>query len=353
MLAESNTLTTEKLSSTIDGLITISSIPEDLLTNNDENEHNIMPLPIEDPTKPEDSILLTTTEKMREKPPILSLERQVVNFTCADKPCDLYPKPYDCSVFTVCAEGREVLKHCNGGQLFDSITLECQPEEKATCWEPPFEVIPDKKVIYRSQCKNATSSLSSIVDAATAIGIDEFNNATNETSDLSKILSSPVVTNWGSWLSWTYCQEGTYVTGIYVWKRLLDVNNGQKRDLAGIVSLSLRCQKPDGTQSNIMEAFAPNVPNDGWPSYFTCEGVSIGFQMNSQKNRGSADDVATDNVQIICSCGPPKRKPYELITGPQGGNQGDWTEPQFCNKFQAICGMQTQMQNYRESKDSS
>jgi hypothetical protein len=171
-------------------------------------------------------------------------------------------------------------------------------------------------------------------------------------------LSSPVVTNWGAWQGWADCPKGYYITGVNVWKRLLQ--QGSAVDLAGVVSLAFQCENIAGpiSSSSIIESLAPGVPNDGWPSFYSCSGngaggAAIGFRLNSQKDQGPLpnDNVATDNVEIICSCGPTSiHKPYENIPGPQSGHRGDWTQEQICEPRQALCGMQTQMADYRESK---
>lgn len=75
----------------------------------------------------------------------------------------------------------------------------------------------------------------------------------------------------------------------------------------------------------------------------------MGFRLNSQRDQGTGgDNLGTDNVQLLCSCGPPVHKPYETFSGPQNGNRGEWTQVQNCRPRTALCGVQTQMAIYRE-----
>lgn len=103
----------------------------------------------------------------------------------------------------------------------------------------------------------------------------------------------------------------------------------------------------------VLESIAPAAPNDGFHSFYSCvEGAAaIGFRANIQKDQGPGrDNVATDNVELVCSCGPPAFKPYDSIPGPQSGHRGDWTAVQSCRPREALCGLQTQMATYKEGR---
>jgi hypothetical protein len=71
----------------------------------------------------------------------------------------------------------------------------------------------------------------------------------------------------------------------------------------------------------------------------SCEGVGIGFQLNSQDDQGSGDDTGANNLRVFCS-GLKKNSPA-YVEG-FGNYNGEWTSSQYCGPRQAICGVQSQ-----------
>ncbi|ODM92902.1 Vitelline membrane outer layer protein 1 [Orchesella cincta] len=275
-----------------------------------------------------------TTTKPPRPPPLEEADETDFIIDCSKRHCGLFPNTYGaCDTYVVCVNGERLEKKCNGGQLFDVKTKECQPAAQATCWKEP-NAGPHLRRKSQPECP--------------------FHGMSPSTTPLSEdkdemILQNPVVTNWGIWQAWKECPAGTYATGIYAWRRLL--LQGRNSDHVGIVSVSYRCQTPGGNETDkFIESLAPNLPHDGWPMYYMCKGAVVGFRLNSVRDLGAGrDNIATDNVQAMCSCSGPAYKPYEqAIYSPQNGHRGDWTAQQNCKKYQAMTGMQTQMQDIRE-----
>lgn len=220
----------------------------------------------------------TTTKPVR--PPLLD-DKPDFEIDCSRKGCGVFPNTYGaCNTFIICVNGNKLVKKCHGGQLFDAKTKECQPASQARCWKEPTAG-PYTRNKLEKECPFHGKTPSMSVEARND-GI---------------ILQNPVVTNWGTWQRWTECPKGTYVTGIYAWRRLL--MQGSQMDHVGILSLSFLCQTPGGTETNKqIESLAPGAPRDGWPFYYMCKGAVVGIRLNSVKQHGwGRDELATDNVQ--------------------------------------------------------
>lgn len=221
----------------------------------------------------------TTTKPPR--PPKLNDENGLI-IDCSRKVCGLFPNTYgSCDSYVVCINGEKVTKKCNGGQLFDVVTKECQPAQRAKCWAEP-NAGPHTRTKKLADCP--------------------FHNfvpsAPIETMEDGIVLRNPVVTSDGRWQPWVECPEGKYATGVYAWRRLLQ-QGISLRDHVGIVSLSFLCQTPGTNEmdSHIVSA-TPNAPKDEWPFYYMCRGAAVGFRLNSVGPAGwGGDKIGTDNVQ--------------------------------------------------------
>ncbi|OXA51744.1 Peritrophin-1 [Folsomia candida] len=290
---------------------------------------NKKPIVAQNPTTATPSPTTTTTTS--KSPPLSDAFSFTLDCGGAHQ-CGLYPNHEgDCSTFFLCSErGRRTKKSCHDGQQFDTVSQECRPAKEATCWQEP-----DSGPYIRTRMP--------------AVELCQRHNFNTSLLQNDTILSTPPLTNWGDWQNWESCPSGSYISGINAWRRLIQV--GSRADHAGLISIGAQCRSLSGVVTKVLESIAPAAPNDGFHSFYSCvEGAAaIGFRANIQKDQGPGrDNVATDNVELVCSCGPPAFKPYDSIPGPQSGHRGDWTAVQSCRPREALCGLQTQMATYKE-----
>ncbi|CAL8111211.1 unnamed protein product [Orchesella dallaii] len=288
---------------------------------------------------------------------------------CSMRDSGLYPMLFgDCSEYIFCKSNRAYAKKCPLNLLFDMDTLECTMPANARCWKPtgpsgPNKFFPLHIIEYYPNFEDENEPL-----VATMANPDGPMPAQKEciykhrphakkfdpTED-GIILASPILKNDGNWLEWQYCNPGSYANAVGSFRRS-KMQNG-KTDNVGVISVALACQFPDQMgklgeiNSTIFDA-SPGAPktDSQFSRFFHCEdgAAAVGFQLNSEPDQGAKDDIATANVRLLCSCGPPAVKPYwiEGVYSVDANRQGEWTKERGCMPRQAICGMQTQMMPY-------
>jgi len=150
------------------------------------------------------------------------------------------------------------------------------------------------------------------------------------------ILQSPQVTNWGSWREWEYCPSGSYVVGMQL---KTHAYQGAFKDDTSLNGIKFYCDILGSQRSDIYIASGQEDYGSFGNNYF-CEGVATGFQLKSEKSQTwFADDTAANNLRMYCNSDDTK-----YLEG-DGERFGDFTNLQQCFKKQAICGLQTQVED--------
>ena len=149
------------------------------------------------------------------------------------------------------------------------------------------------------------------------------------------ILTSPQVTNWGSWREWEYCPAGSYVIGMQLKTHSYQ---GIWTDDTGLNAIKFYCDEIGSKKSDTPIVSAQGDYGSFGNNYF-CDGVATGFQLRSEGSQSVfADDTAANNLRLYCNGADT-----DYIEG-DGERFGDWTIPQKCSKKQAICGIQSQIE---------
>ncbi|ODM88802.1 Vitelline membrane outer layer protein 1 [Orchesella cincta] len=151
-------------------------------------------------------------------------------------------------------------------------------------------------------------------------------------------ITSPAVTNWGEWGIFERCPEGRYAQGF----QLRTQQSQFKGDDSSLTTIKLFCGDP--SQSDTSAITSTEGQFGDWGKIFSCfPGYLNGFQLRSEKNRGTGDDTAANNIRFYCTSLPDRKA---FIEG-DGLFWGEWTQPQHCEKNQAICAIQSQVDSYK------
>lgn len=150
-----------------------------------------------------------------------------------------------------------------------------------------------------------------------------------------KVLASPLITNWGNWGPWEFCPSGTFATGMQLQTQ---PPQGFFKDDRGLTGIRLFCNKygkNDG--SHPIKSSTDNVGN--WGRKYNCNGFMTGFQLRSEKARSFfVDDTAANNLRMFCDHNG------NLFQQGGGTNNGKWTDKQLCGRYEAVCGIRTQVE---------
>lgn len=149
-------------------------------------------------------------------------------------------------------------------------------------------------------------------------------------------ITSPPITDWGEWGSFTRCPSGTYVQGFQLKTQSFQ---GPFTDDTAVNALRLFCGDPFNTSTPVITSQQGDLGS--WGSTYSCyPGYINGFQLRVEPYLGNSDDTATNNLRAFCSNGPD---PNYYVEG-DGLNFGTWGEVRRCFTDQAICGLQTQVE---------
>lgn len=167
------------------------------------------------------------------------------------------------------------------------------------------------------------------------VGLIAFTNA-------HYYIESPQVTNWGNWGNPEQCPPDTYAQAFQL---KTDSYKGRWEDDTGINGIRVYCGNPSNISTRYITSSMGQFGN--WGSLFNCyPGVLTGFQLQVQGPQESYDDdTATNNVRFYCS-----------NSGGSGYMEGDglhfgsWTEARHCNRGDAVCGLQTQVEPYMANR---
>lgn len=155
--------------------------------------------------------------------------------------------------------------------------------------------------------------------------------ATSQVS--SVVISSPQITNWGTWGPWQYCPPGTFAESFQL--------NTEARLLVGddtaLNGIRLFCGDPKKPDTAVITSSVGQFGE--WGKVYNCNpGVLDGFQLRVEPAQGSGDDTATNNARFFCSSNPTG-----FIEG-DGLSFGEWSTAQHCFNNQGICGIRTQVE---------
>ena len=149
------------------------------------------------------------------------------------------------------------------------------------------------------------------------------------------IISNPTHTNWGEWGRWEECAPGEHVIGFQL---KVEPWRGNSNDDTALNGINFKCSRGNNIQSSVGEY-------GEWTKEKSCQNnsVAIGFDLRIEPWVKSQDDTAANNLKLICSDG-------DTLEG-DGTTWGIWTGTQKCQSNQAMCGLQTQINN--EGPDST
>ncbi|ODM92210.1 Vitelline membrane outer layer protein 1 [Orchesella cincta] len=156
-------------------------------------------------------------------------------------------------------------------------------------------------------------------------------------------ITSPPVTNWGTWGAFERCPEGKAAQGFQLRTQPFQ---GVFGDDTAVNGLRLFCGDPFNQTTPTLTSNAGSTGN--WGSTYSCyPGFVNGFQLRVETYQGSGDDTATNNMRIFCS---NAADPNQYIEG-DGLNFGIWGETRRCFSTQAIAGLQTQVEDCDSADD--
>ncbi|XP_021949898.1 uncharacterized protein LOC110847284 isoform X1 [Folsomia candida] len=184
--------------------------------------------------------------------------------------------------------------------------------------------------------------------------------------DLTHMIESPKITNWGAWGSLESCPVGAFVVGMQL---KVEKADGWKDD-SGLNGIRLFCSRL-GSSIDIYEE-SPVVisssvgPYGEWKQIFRCgdkdlnpkTSAVVGFSIKVEDPRGVHDDTSANNFRIFCkdleddtgdnnnnkSDTEEEARPQQHLTVEGDGTSwGKWTDSQLCRNGYAICGIATQV----------
>ena len=152
----------------------------------------------------------------------------------------------------------------------------------------------------------------------------------------SELITSPPLTNWGTWGVLDRCPEGTYAQGFQITSEKWI---GPIFDYTSLNGVRLFCGDPlDPSTPSITSSVGSwgkprNLYRCGAGEYIT------GFQLKVEK--GSVidfDETATNNIRFYCS-----GSTTQFIEA-DGETWGSWRDASHCSEGARVCGIQTQVQ---------
>lgn len=154
------------------------------------------------------------------------------------------------------------------------------------------------------------------------------------------ILESPRVTNFGTPGREEFCRRGEVVKGF-----LLKVEPRRPRvDNTALNGIVFFCGKPTNKMEDNPWYLTSKQGRFGmYGPTLNCSTYAIGFRLKSQAYQGAfRDDVAATNLKLICADGVE-------LEGYQHDDEyrdAEYTQGQLCLPGRAICGLQTQVEDY-------
>jgi len=158
---------------------------------------------------------------------------------------------------------------------------------------------------------------------------------------LRSIISSPRLTDWGTEGPFAICPAGKVVKGF-----TLKIEPRKRRfDNTALNGIVFLCGKPQASMGN-SPTYISSIegPFGTYGPLLNCSSYAVGFQLKSQEHQGPfRDDVAATNLKLICADGEELEGYSEDEEYPDTA----YTEPQLCPPGRAICGIQTQVEEYQ------
>lgn len=148
-------------------------------------------------------------------------------------------------------------------------------------------------------------------------------------------ITSPPVTDWGTWGQFQKCPLGTRAQGFQL---LTQRFQGPLTDDTALNGVRLYCGDPFNQSTHAITSKIGDFGN--WGSTYSCFPGNInGFQLRVEPYLGSGDDTATNNMRVFCS-----GDPNNYVEG-DGLGFGLWGESRRCFSDQGVCGLQTQVED--------
>ncbi|ODM92215.1 Vitelline membrane outer layer protein 1 [Orchesella cincta] len=154
-------------------------------------------------------------------------------------------------------------------------------------------------------------------------------------------ITSPQVTNWGTWGRFQRCPFGRYAQAF----QLKTEPNRLAGDDTALNAIRLFCGNPDRPDTAVIMSTEGQFGN--WGKVFSCyPGFLNGFSLRAEDPQGSGDDTAANNIRLFCSNTP------SYVEG-DGLSFGNWSLDQLCLRDQAISGIQTQVEFSQGDEDDT
>jgi len=156
----------------------------------------------------------------------------------------------------------------------------------------------------------------------------------------AQILSSPNLTDWGTWGSWERCSPGAKVISFQIQVEPWDAWDGFTDDSC-MNSIKFVCGDPaTGIPTQMITSKQGPFGRYRNMHYCPTNSFAVGFMLRVVEDETAlVDDTATNNLRILC---------FGSTTGYMeldGENWGQWTNPRACSPLEYICGLQTQVQD--------
>ncbi|CAL8129053.1 unnamed protein product [Orchesella dallaii] len=154
-------------------------------------------------------------------------------------------------------------------------------------------------------------------------------------------ITSPQITNWGSWGRFQRCPFGRYAQAF----QLKTEPHRITGDDTALNAIRLFCGDPNQPDTAVISSTVGLFGS--WGRVFSCfPGYLSGFQMRVEEPQATGDDTAANNIRGFC------RNTPTYLEG-DGLGFGSWGPQLNCTRNHAICGIQTQVEPSRGSDDDT
>lgn len=158
-------------------------------------------------------------------------------------------------------------------------------------------------------------------------------------------IESPRLTNWGDWTAEEICPPNSWVSAMNL---KIEPEQGEDDDTA-LNGIKLSCTNMDGLHTADITS-----GEQRWGFYrgkkFCESGFASGFQLRSERDQKSGDDASAIDLMLLCT---HTDGTTSKIVGGEILTFGSYTQEQICPPGTAICGIRTQIEKDQGSGDDS
>jgi len=154
-------------------------------------------------------------------------------------------------------------------------------------------------------------------------------------------LTSPIVTNWGTWGPFEICPEGTKVMGVQLKTEVWNFWNSAWDDTC-LNAIRFYCGTPGSNEiSKVISSSEGQWGTWGEVTFCHAQSYAIGFMLRvEEEDTPLLDETATNALRILCA---GSENGFREVHG--GEQWGLWTNPRICDpNHQYFCGIQTQVE---------